>query len=201
MDDDLEKWLAKWDQAQIEIDAERPQVAPEPQPRTSYFNDLPAENDYEDQSSEAGQDWYDLYQRSVEIDYSKDDNLLTDGVSVQYAGTEGYGKETVATKPPTGTGNKVYTQNPIHFASAGQDQGDDKDGRVRVTKNWSDGDEIRELDDVKRRVEALERKFHEADVLKKKAEKSKLQTELTNLRDRVRKLCEKLVPSAQEDLT
>ena len=190
MDDDFEKWLKQWDAAQIEIAAEQPQRPAEPQPRTSFFNNQPSEFDYEDNANDSHDDWLDMYQKSMEIPTSSEE-LLTDSV-MQYqtggAGLPVYGNPVPSTKPDTGTGKKVYLQNPIHFASAGKDQGDDCTDRVRVTDNWSDGEDLRELDDVKRRVEAMERRVHAADVFNKNSERAKLQTELTDLRIRVRKL-------------
>ena|SRR5579859_3339787 len=200
--DEFETWIAQWDKAQEEIAQEKKLSQPvEPTPvRTSFFNNLPSEQDFDDDNGEEStDDWNDIYQRAVEIDYSNN-NLLTDDVNIQYAGTEGYGKETVKTNPPPGgNGKKVYTQNPVHFASAGKDQ-EGPDGHVRVSNNFSDGEDLLELDALRRHLEAMERKFHEADILKK-TEKSNLQTELKGIRERVQKLSEKLVSSAKDDLS
>ena len=205
MDDreNFEKWCAQWDQAQKEIAAEQPQKQVEPEaPRGSYFTGTPASVDYDfDPNSEEGaiaDDWHSLYQRAMEVDYS-DEGLLTDAVNVAYMGSEGYGKEMPKGTPPSPGGKKVYTNQPVHFASVGNDQQDDED-RTRVTQNWNDGDDLLELDDVKRRVEAMERKFHDADVLDK-PDRSKIQNELKSLRERVKKLSEKVQSNPQDDLT
>jgi hypothetical protein len=192
-DPDFEKWVQQWAAAEEEMAKEKP-VQSEPKMKSSYFTGTPAE--YEMSEPDFAQDdWHDIYQRAMEIDYSED-NLILDNVA--YMGNEGFGKEMPKGKAPACGGKKVYTQNPIHFASVGNDQQND-DGRTRVTDNWSDGEELRELDYIKRQVEAMEREFHKADVMKK-SDRSKLQTELKDIRDRVKELSEKLTSNPQTDL-
>jgi hypothetical protein len=195
MDDNFEKWLNNWDAAQKEIEEEKGQ-SKEPVTRTSYFTGSPSSTDYQDvESPNVG--WTDIYQRAMEVDFS-DESLLTDGVNVSYAGSEGYGKQS---QPPMGVspgGKKVYTNNPVHFSSVGNDQ-EGEDGHVRVSNNFSDGKELLELDDVKRRVEKMERDFHASDILHK-PNRAKLESQLNDLRDRVKKLSQKLVSDPQKDL-
>jgi phage shock protein A len=74
-----------------------------------------------------------------------------------------------------------------------------EDGHVRVSNNFSDGKELLELDDVKRRVEKMERDFHASDILHK-PNRAKLESQLNDLRDRVKKLSQKLVSDPQKDL-
>lgn len=195
---DFEKWMTCWDNAQKEIAAEQPPVAQESPLRTSYFTGAPSHGDYHQEDDVDGSDWHNIYHRAMEIDY-REDGLITDAVNVAYMGSEGYGKHIEQGTPPTPGGKKVYTNNPIHFASVGTDQ-ESEDGPVRVTKNWSDGEELRELDYIKRQVEQLERRYHDADVLKQ-SQKTKLESELSGLRERVKKLSEKLTPTPQTDLT
>jgi hypothetical protein len=203
MDDNFEKWMQQWAAASEEIAKETPNVAPsQPEPnRASYFTGTPAEYDFVDNTEDGsgGDDWLNIYQRAMEIDYSQGDNLITDAANVAYMGDEGYGKQIVQGTSSSG-GKKVFTQNPIHFASVGNDQ-ENEDGRVRVTNNWNDGKELQELDDIKKQVEAMERKVHESDILSKKAERSKFQSQLENLRTRVKQLSEKLTSDPQDDLT
>jgi Mg2+ and Co2+ transporter CorA len=198
MDDNFEKWLAQWDAAQTDIANELKNRPPQEEVpvRTSFFNDAPSDHDLDGMEDGPDQDWFNLYHRAMEIDYK--DDLITDSVNVAYMGSEGFGKHIEPGKTATG-GKKVYTNNPIHFSSVGNDQ-EDETGRTRVTKNWNDGDELRELDEIKKSVEQLERKFHEADVLKKTSERSKIQTQLESLRERVKKLSEKLTSDPQQDL-
>lgn len=206
MDDreNFEKWMKQWAEAEKQMAQEAGKEVPEPEPlRTSYFTGTPAEQDFVDNSdNSSNDDWHDIYRRAMEIDYTKE-TLITDStnsVNVAYAGSEGYGLQSGVDKPKLSKeGKKAYVNNPIHFASVGNDQEDDE-GHVRVTGNFSDGKEIRELDEIKRRVEEMERKFHEADVLNKKTERSKLQNELKKLRDRVKQLSEKMVSDPQSDL-
>lgn len=206
MEDDREnfnKWVQQWEIAEKEIAQElantKPQQRPDP-PRTSYFTGSPSEYDFVD-DGQPTDDWRSIYQRAVEVDFNKDD-LITDGVNIAYMGSEGYGQQNippVAQPSKSGGGKKVYTNNPIHFSSAGNDQEGDN-GLVRVSNNWSDGEELRELDAIKRQVEAIERKFHEADVLDKKSERSKFESQLKNLRNRITQLSEKLTSNPTSDL-
>ncbi len=206
MDDDFEKWVNAWANAEQELAKERldnPEPEPEPPVRTSFFSNFPSDQDYQGSDNDdpdGNSDWNNLYSRAMEIDYSQPETLITDSANVAYMGSEGYGKEIPKGNPPTAGGKKVYTNNPINFSSVGNDQQDD-DGRVRVTKNWSDGEELQELSDISRRVEEMERRVHGADVLKKKDSFGKLRTQLESLRKRVRQLSEKIVSNPQDDLT
>lgn len=184
-DKEFEKWLSKWDDLEKTFAQERAQVAPPSPNRTTYFNAV----DADEQLNDADVDWRDMYHKAANIDY----NLLTDAVNIAYAGSEGYGRESVPGNATTDEKKKkVYLNNPIHYASVGNDQD------LRVSKNWSQGPELEELADVKKQVEEMERKFHDADVLEK-SDKSKLQTELNNLRERMHKLSQKVTPDPQED--
>lgn len=204
MDENFEKWIAQWAAAEKELAAEARKISePEPPLRTSFYTGTPASQDYEESDEGQSDDWGAIWQRAMQMDGENQENLLTDStdssVNVAYAGSEGYGKQYIPTVNEKGGGKKAYTNNPINFASAGNDaEGDD--GHVRVTKNWSNGDDLLELADVKRRVEEMERKFHDSDVLKKK-DRSKLESELNNLRDRVKKLSERLTSNPRDDLT
>lgn len=199
MDDNFEKWIQQWAAASEEIAKEKPNIPLQPElNKVSYFTGTPAEYDFVD-NSDPESDWIDIYKRAMEIDYSQGDNLISDSTNVAYMGSEGYGKQVVQGTSATG-GKKVFTQNPIHFASVGNDQEND-DGRVRVTNNWNDGKELQELADIKKQVEAMERKMHEFDVLNKKNDKNKIQAQLENLRNRVKQLSEKLTSTPQNDLT
>jgi len=203
MEDDFEKWVSAWAAAEQEIAQERQTKEPEPEPpsRTSYFSGSPSDQDYHDSEDGQADDWNNLYSRAMEIDFSQPDTLITDGVNVAYAGEEGYGKQTIPPlgKSPTPGGKKVYTNQPIHFASAGEDQEGD-DGHVRVTNNWNQGKELEELSDIKTRLEAMERRAHSSDVLKKK-DFGSLKTQLEGMRKRVKQLSEKLTSTPQNDLT
>lgn len=189
MDDNFEKWMAQWAQAEKEIAEEESKKVVE-QPRTSFFTNSPSAEDFA-ASEEGSDDWRDIYQRAMEVDYSED-SLLTD--SVAYAGEEGFGKQIPLGTPPSPGGKKVFTNQPVHFSSVGTDQD------MRVTDNWSDGKELLELDEMKRKIEEMERRFHESDVLNK-GDRSKIQSELDSLRSRVEKLSEKISSNPQKDLT
>lgn len=191
MNDDFEKWVDLWAKAEEELANEKP--VPKVEKKVSYFSGMPSDQDFVDPETNDG--WNAIYKRAMEVDYNQD--LITDAVNIAYAGNEGYGKQ-IPTGTPPKPGKTTYTQNPINFTSVGNDQENDS-GKTRVTDNWSDGDELRELDEIKKQVEAMERKFHDADVTKK-SDKGTIHTQLENLRERVKKLSEKIQSNPQTDL-
>lgn len=101
------------------------------------------------------------------------------------------------TKPEQVADNldRKFEVNPIHFASKGNDQ------ELRVTPNFTDGDIIRELNDIKIKLEALEREVHSAFINDQDAQEKKLQKQLDNLRNKFEELSDKLTPHPIEDVT
>ena len=69
-----------------------------------------------------------------------------------------------------------------------------------MTQNWgAGGEDLNELDQIKRDVEELERKHHRAEVYGEPS--SSLKSELKGLRDRVKKLSEKINRGIDTDVT
>lgn len=91
-------------------------------------------------------------------------------------------------------GKKVSPQNPITYNTIGQDQ------EPRVTDNFTDGKDLSELDNIKKTVEKLERDLHTADVLKKK-NKPSIEKQLKKMRKMMDEFSQKIVSSANKDLT
>lgn len=198
--DNFEKWQQAWDIAAVEFAKEAAEDMarnpPTPHPAMSYFTGTPNDQDY---NPSAGLDslnlggdlsWGDIYARSQDLHGLDDgDGLLTDNIK--------YDKG--AEKPKANYGAFTPTKtNPTQQRSTGPD-GERDDGQgIRVTDNWSDGDTLRELDEIKRRVEEMERKHHREQVLNGK---SGLRSQLESLRDRVRKLSEKINREPETDVT
>lgn len=183
--DDFAKWLDQWDKVSEQFAKDyADQLAAAPKKSSSFFTDIPLDVD---PTQESDPSWNDIYARAVELDYSQE-NLITE---IDQDSTGDSGEVKFGGRPPT-------KSNPIHYASAGNDQEGD-DGHTRVTKNFSDGNELRELDDIRRRLEEMERKFHADDVLAKKTESIK--KELNSLRERAKKLSQEINSEPLNDVT
>jgi hypothetical protein len=91
-------------------------------------------------------------------------------------------------------GKKVYVQNPIPFGTEGPDQ------KIRVTNNFNDGKELRELDLIKKTVEKLERDLHASQILGKSSSNA-LEKKLKKMREMMDDFSQKIVSSAKDDLT
>lgn len=186
-------WQTQWDNASAQFAkdfaeemAKTAQKQPEQQPSTSWLTNTPMDRDYEDKGIEGDLSWRDIYDRSQNID-----GLLTES-GVKYSKGE--------TKPSPSFGGFTPTKtNPTQQSTIGPD-GVAPEGGVRVTPNWSDGADLRELDDIKRRLESLERKHHDEEVRSEKPSGG-LQKQLESLRDRVRKLSEKINREPTTDVT
>lgn len=87
---------------------------------------------------------------------------------------------------------KFHLNNPIDYASAGTDQD------PKVTNNFSDGKELRELDELKRKMEEVERKYHSAEVRGDK-NKNKISKELEGIKKKVEELSQKIVPQGNNE--
>lgn len=82
--------------------------------------------------------------------------------------------------------------NPIKTSSKGKDQ------ELRVTPNFSDGSELRELNGLKMEVESLERMLHKFEVT---GEGSDVKNKLDTIRQRIEDLSNMLVPDQEEDFS
>lgn len=123
------------------------------------------------------------------------DELMNDSVNVAYAGSEGFGRHVDLPKLSNKPGKKVLLNNPVAPNSIGDNQ-----EKTYVTDNWSDGEELRELDAAKRELEQLEREVHVADILEEKSKFKKLQEQLGNLKKKIYELNYKIIPVPGEDL-
>jgi hypothetical protein len=183
--EEFNKWLAKWDVAAEQFAKESTSeltanIQPEQPRAVSYFApNKPFNSTGSEKEPEVDPSWADIYARSVSMH-----DLIVDWDNGE-------------TKPKANFGAFTPTKtNPTQQSSTGPD-GVGPDGHVRVTKNFSDGPELRELDELKRKVEAMERKHHDSEaqggggILK----------ELESLRDRIGKLCEKMNKEPEVDVT
>lgn len=190
----FEDWQKKWDAASEQMAkdfaedlAKKGQKPAQEQPATSWLTNTPMDRDYkQSQEIEEEPSWRDIYYRSQNIG-----GLITEA-GVKFDKGE--------TKPNVSFGGFTPTKtNPTTQSSVGPD-GVGPDGHVRVTPNWSDGDDLRELDDIKRRLETMERKHHKEEVMSEKPAGG-LKKQLESLRDRVQKLSEKINRSPEVDVS
>lgn len=190
----FEDWQKKWDAASEKIAkefaedlAKKGQKPATQQPPTSWLTNTPMERDVQPQRAELEEEptWRDIFYRSQNIG-----GLINE---VKYDKGE--------TKPTASFGGFTPTKtNPTQQSTIGPD-GLASDGNgVRVTPNWSDGEDLRELDDIKRRIETMERKHHKEEVMSEKPAVS-LKKQLESLRDRVQKLSEKINRSPEVDVS
>ena len=78
--------------------------------------------------------------------------------------------------------------NPVPITTVGKDQD------VVVTKDAMDGPVLRELSEIKIKLEALERRMHDAYIHGNDKQENSLKKEAENLRDKIEKLCDELSP-------
>ena len=78
--------------------------------------------------------------------------------------------------------------NPVPITTVGKDQD------VVVTKDVMDGPALRELSEIKIKLEALERRMHDAYIHGNDKQENSLKKEAENLRDKIEKLCDELSP-------
>jgi hypothetical protein len=190
--ENFDKWVAAWDKASEEWAKESSNAVAKAEPTAmSWLTGTPMDRDYnQDNETEVDPDWHTIYYRAQNLHSPTDDagnDLITDGVQFD-KGVE-KAKANFGAFTPT-------KMNPTRQSTTGADQGDGNG--VRVTDNWSDGEGLRELDDIKRRLEQMERKHHEEEVNKGS---SSLKKELESLRGRIAKLSEKINSEPEVDVT
>lgn len=187
----FEQWQKQWDAAADQFSkdyadelSKNQQKALEPQ-SVSWLTNTPMERDYEEKPVEEDPNWRDIYYRSQNIE-----GLITD--SVKYDGQPEKPKAAFGAFTPTKT-------VPTKQDSTGKDQERDDGNGIRVTPNWSDGPELSELDDIKRRLDDMEWKAADAEIKSEKP--SSLRKQIESLRDRVKKISEKINRGPETDVT
>lgn len=107
--------------------------------------------------------------------------------------TTRYAKDVVAEslkdKISDAVAKSTSSSNPVKLTTTGPDQD------LTVTPNFSDGKELRELHDLKLKIEDLERKFHEAEVKNNSKKENSLNKEIASIRNKIEELSNSLNPS------
>jgi hypothetical protein len=209
---EIDQYLDLWDQAQKEFSKEEKPVT---QSASFYgMHNIPEEN--EEVDSGEGEHWRDIYYRSLELSHGpEDEQLVTEAKkksdkkpAKQKAAKkkdkrkpedaeapdlepeeDGFGKD-LASGP--GKGVKFHI-NPIHPASVGDDS------KLRVTPNWTDGDELRQLAKLKALMYDLESELLGTDVRGGNAEPIRIK--LIGIQKQCEALSQKLIPDAKTDVS
>lgn len=142
----------------------------------------PEDSDYSGPTEQEVSDWMDIYNGSLE----NHDGMINE---------DGFGDMVRGDKQIT-KGDATYMTNPQHFASVGPDAAE-YDGPVRVGK-MSMSPELEKLNDMKIKLERLERKVHKAQV---KRESTDFKKEMASLRKQIHELSEKIQSKPDTDVT
>lgn len=177
--DQFDKWVSMWEKHQAEMQVPEKESTP----THSYFgmqSVLPDEEPSEERMLTESDHWRDIYNNALKINKmineEENDNYLSKG-----------------------PGKTDFTQNPVHFASHGQDQSPSPYEPVRVTPNFTDGEQLRNLHELKVKLEKLESSLLSADI---KGETSNdYKSQLDKLRKQIDDLSDKLTPKPIEDVT
>ncbi len=172
--DQMREFQALWDAACGKMDGEPIHLTQPPRPRTEVSpNELLEER--RRSSDEKEMPWRDML-------------LVADNIDKIF----GEGQAEVKDMAQRG----LESPNPIEPWTAGKDQ---KDTDTIVTPNFNDGDALRELSELRIRVEAVERELHTAHVVGTQKEENKLQKEVDSIRSKIEELSGKLAPKPFED--
>lgn len=227
--EELESWAVKWDAAQAKWAAEEGSPLPKAKPAGNSFFGLqsqPLPGDEIDRGQ--GTDWTSIYTRSDEVpahgpQHTEDDQMLQESnhwrrlLGPTNMAPKGPEKRRQAPsgpqnfreqaegwrnllKPP-GEGTTFF-QHPQHHTSIGMDQGKSPYEPTRVAPNFTDGDELRELSDMKAKLEKLESTLLSQEIKAGKANvaASDYKSKLDSLRKQIDSLSDQLTPRPGEDV-
>lgn len=179
-------WMNLWDKAQEKWADETPQ---KPVKHTNFFglqnNPVPEEASV---TPEEGAYWRSVYDRAEEI---KEPVLFTEEE------TEGWRK--LLTPPGK---DVTFFHHPQHVSSVGMDQGKSPYEPTRVAPNFTDGKELRELNDLKVKLEKLESTLLSKEIKAGKANvpAKDYKVELDKLRSKIDDLSDRLTPEPAQDV-
>lgn len=186
--DQFDKWVDMWDKVSAEFAAESAESKQQAKAKAvsthSYFGMQSVTPDEEPSDAKMlteSDHFREIYYRSLKVN-----KMLNE-------------EEENADFQTSGPGKTKFTQNPVHFASHGQDQSPSPNEPVRVTPNFTDGPQLQELNDLKIKLEKLESTLLAADI--KGEGKSDYKSQLDQLRKKIDKLSDSLVLPPIEDVT
>lgn len=214
--EEIDYYLNLWDQARSKM------PKPEPlQQQASFFGMFNHEEDIEEEEPDTNEaeHWRDVYYRALEIE-GNEEQLVTEAEKPKKKKEEkkpvkkakknkidvrkpkdgdetpdtddeedGFGKDL-----SSGPGKGVkFNVNPLHFASKGDDS------KLRVTPNWTDGDELRELARLKSLMYDLESEMLGTDIRGGDAEP--LRVRLVKIQKQCEAMSQRLIPDPKTDVS
>jgi hypothetical protein len=215
-------WVKKWDAAQekwVKETPSQPQKAPK---ESSFFglqrNDVPDEASVSDQEGSA---WRGIYDRAADIrpEAPDEDQIFHEqaqgwrkllGESSKKNPQQQPGKKSSFHEQAEGWRNLIgpagkgttFFQHPQHHTSVGMDQGHGPYEPTRVAPNFTDGTELRKLNDLKVKLEKLESTLLSQEIKAGKANvpASDYKSQLDALRRKIDALSDKLTPEPGKDV-
>lgn len=166
--DELSKYMSLWATAQENM----PELSPSADDQSEDDLNLSAIDLYTERKNSSGNsslEVHDMLLLSEDLDKifkSKDKGDEVSKISVKAASSH----------------------NPVELQSVGPDQD------VRVTQNFTDGEALRQLHDLKIKIESLERELHAASVNGTEKEENKLNKEMASIRSKIDEISDKLRP-------
>lgn len=177
--EEIGDYLDLWRKAQKQFSEEENAVE-----KTQKIEDSNFENDPQDNCRN-------LYYLSLGIDYDQlfsEAKAKEDPIPDWDEEKDGFGKD-LAKK----LGDTKFTPNPVHFASFGADSD------LRVTPNFTDGKDLRELAKMKELLYDLESELMGADVRGEKT--NHIRKKLNSVKKQCDKLSQKLIPDPKKDVS
>jgi hypothetical protein len=212
--EEIDQYLALWDQARKHFPPEK-KVTP---PNVSFYG-MQRDASEDELDEEDGEHWRDVYYRSLEIDGMEEEEILTEAEEPKKKASakkkkkskkspkkdarapkdgeapdleedeDGFGKDLA-----DGPGKDVkFKVNPITFSSAGDDT------KLRVTPNWTDGKELRQLAKLKSLLYDLESEMIGTEVRGKNADS--IRVKLLGIQKQCEALSQKLIPDVKHDVS
>lgn len=219
--EEIDQYLALWDQARESFPKEE---KPVPRDGTGVFygfmHNIDPSVQEEGPGEEDAEHWRDVFYRAMEIE--GEEQLVTEAEEEKPKKKEPKkeapkkkakknkedarkpkdGDETPDTdddedgfgKDLTGPGKDVkFNVNPTHFASKGADN------KLRVTPNWTDGDELRELARLKAMMYDLESELLGTDI--RGGDVEPIRVRLVRIQKQCESLSQKLIPDPKTDVS
>lgn len=177
---EMDNFLDLWEQSKDHFTEKKKKQAP----RSSFFGMTDDLSHTEVDISE-GKHWNDVFHRSLEINGVINEEKKK--FKKKKSKKEGFGKDL------TGPGKKVkFKVNPIHFSSTGDDS------KLRVTPNWTDGEGLRQLAQLKALVYDLETELLGTDV--RGGDVGPIKAKLMRIKKQCETLSQKLIPDPKTDV-
>jgi hypothetical protein len=177
--DDFNKWCQLWEKELATNNKTLSKDVPTAEDNNCYFG-LKKSTEKDDIPSEDVADW----QKTYDVCFDQD-KVLTEEKNFKLS--KALGDE------------DQFTHNPVHFASHGMDQSPSPYEPTRVTPNFTDGKELRDLVELKIKLSKLENSLLSADI-KEGGKKESYFDQLKDLRKKIDELSDKLTPSPTEDV-